>query len=517
MRRVGAWVLVAAATFAAVAWQIATGVGLSDGVFAYPLDDTYIHLTIAKNLARLGVWAINPADPTSASSSPLWTLALGVIGFLGVSFDYLPLAGNLLAALGLLIVADQYLQDAGLPVVLRGVALLVLSIMAPLPSLIVMGMEHTLQAAACVLYLLALRRSDRAPWRRVAMVSAALMPMIRFEILVVVMLGAATQWRQSRRYALLLAAAGATAVVLFAGLSLALGWEWLPNSVLVKGADSRTLELRWAQAGENLRRYRELAWLAGAAGVLALLRLIAAPYRHAVWLVVGTLTVHSFAAPPNDQYRYDAYVEVLVVLMFSAAWWNAATRWADARAIVRLAVAAGLALAAVIAAVDSYPRARMLVKTPLAMRNIADQQGQTVRFIRDHLTIGGPVVVSDIGWVAYAGGRDVVDFFGLGDSVIAHARIHGRYNQRLLADRAEQAGAQVAILHALPHIPRSWIRVAEAQISGNVVSGSDTVSVYATTVGAADTLRRDFAQFAKTLPDRTVARLVTAAGTVRLN
>lgn len=507
MRRAGAWVLVAAVTFAAVAWQIASGVGLSDGVFAYPLDDTYIHLTIAKNLARLGVWAINPADPTSASSSPLWTLALGAIGFLGVPFDYLPLAFNLIAAIVLLIVADEYLKDAGLPVAPRILALLALAVMAPLPSLIVMGMEHTLQAAVCVLYLLALGRSDRAPWRRVAIVCAAVMPLIRFEILVVVMLGAATQWRTSRRYAMSLAAVGASAVALFALLSVTLGWEYLPNSVLIKGAYSRTLSQRLSQAGDNLRFYRELIWLAGSVGVLALLRLTAMSYRHAAWIVVGTLAVHSLAAPPNDQYRYDAYVEVLIVLVFAAAWWNAAALWAGRAAIVRMSTAVVLALAAVIAAFDAYPRARMLVKTPIAMRNIADQQGQTVRFVRDYLTVGGPVMISDIGWVAYAGGRPVVDFWGLGDSVIAHARITGGYNRELLAARAAQEGAQVAILHALPHIPDSWIRVAEARIADNVVSGSDTVIVYATTPGAVDAIRGDFEKFAKTLPRRTVTTL----------
>ena len=44
----------------------------------FPLDDSWIHQTLARNLAAHGQLAINPGEPVAASTSPLWSLALAV-------------------------------------------------------------------------------------------------------------------------------------------------------------------------------------------------------------------------------------------------------------------------------------------------------------------------------------------------------------------------------------------------------------------------------------------------------
>jgi len=47
----------------------------------FPLDDTWIHLTYARNLAQYGEWAFIPGKPSAGSTAPLWS-ALLAIGFL---------------------------------------------------------------------------------------------------------------------------------------------------------------------------------------------------------------------------------------------------------------------------------------------------------------------------------------------------------------------------------------------------------------------------------------------------
>ncbi len=47
----------------------------------FPLDDSWIHLTYARNLAVYGEWAFQPGKPSAGSTSPLWTGLLS-IGFL---------------------------------------------------------------------------------------------------------------------------------------------------------------------------------------------------------------------------------------------------------------------------------------------------------------------------------------------------------------------------------------------------------------------------------------------------
>lgn len=47
----------------------------------FPLDDSWIHLTYARNLAMYGEWAFQPGRPSAGSTAPLWTGLLS-IGFL---------------------------------------------------------------------------------------------------------------------------------------------------------------------------------------------------------------------------------------------------------------------------------------------------------------------------------------------------------------------------------------------------------------------------------------------------
>jgi len=47
-----------------------------NGRLGFPLDDPWIHLTFARNLARGWGFAFNQGQPVQGSSAPLWTLVL---------------------------------------------------------------------------------------------------------------------------------------------------------------------------------------------------------------------------------------------------------------------------------------------------------------------------------------------------------------------------------------------------------------------------------------------------------
>jgi hypothetical protein len=69
----------------ALACIVSAGLYLSiSGLFyriGFPLDDAWIHLTYARNLAEYGEWAFQPGYPSGGSTSPLWTVLLS-IGFI---------------------------------------------------------------------------------------------------------------------------------------------------------------------------------------------------------------------------------------------------------------------------------------------------------------------------------------------------------------------------------------------------------------------------------------------------
>ncbi len=59
-----------------------------------PLDDAWIHFQFARNLARGDGMSFNPGEPTSGSTSPLWTVLLAGAYLLGCDF---PVAGQVLS------------------------------------------------------------------------------------------------------------------------------------------------------------------------------------------------------------------------------------------------------------------------------------------------------------------------------------------------------------------------------------------------------------------------------------
>jgi 4-amino-4-deoxy-L-arabinose transferase-like glycosyltransferase len=77
-RRVDALLLIA--SFLLVAFYVMTaGSG-------FPLDDSWIHQTYARNLAQNGEWAFVPGEPSAASTSPLYTVLLAIGYIVGLPY-----------------------------------------------------------------------------------------------------------------------------------------------------------------------------------------------------------------------------------------------------------------------------------------------------------------------------------------------------------------------------------------------------------------------------------------------
>ena len=75
-RRVDPRIIIAVAAFVAVLFYLL----VSDWIFriGFPLDDTWIHLTYARNLAQHGEWAFRLGERSAGSTAPLWTFLLGI-------------------------------------------------------------------------------------------------------------------------------------------------------------------------------------------------------------------------------------------------------------------------------------------------------------------------------------------------------------------------------------------------------------------------------------------------------
>jgi hypothetical protein len=70
---------------------------LGYGVTGFPLDDAWIHQTYARNLAATGQWAFAPGQASAGSTSPLWSLLLGLGYWLGLPYQAWTFALGILA------------------------------------------------------------------------------------------------------------------------------------------------------------------------------------------------------------------------------------------------------------------------------------------------------------------------------------------------------------------------------------------------------------------------------------
>jgi hypothetical protein len=77
--RIEPWIILALGALVAVLFYLI----VSEVVFqiGFPLDDAWIHLTYARNVAQHGAWAFRLGQHSAGSTSPLWTALLS-IGFL---------------------------------------------------------------------------------------------------------------------------------------------------------------------------------------------------------------------------------------------------------------------------------------------------------------------------------------------------------------------------------------------------------------------------------------------------
>ena len=104
------WAGIAVAAFAALvaASEWLLGQSLCGWEFCYPLDDTYIHMALARQLATSGTWGLEPGVPVFASSSPLWTVILAMVFKIFGARDWIPLILSYAFAFGSVFGHDPY-------------------------------------------------------------------------------------------------------------------------------------------------------------------------------------------------------------------------------------------------------------------------------------------------------------------------------------------------------------------------------------------------------------------------
>lgn len=408
------------------------------GAPGFPLDDSWIHLQFARNLAAGAGFSYNPGVPVAGSTAPLWTLLLGAgAGVASASLAMAKVVG-IVATVGAALVTRRAAlawgarSDVALP------ASIALLWMGPIVWGALSGMEVSLAALLVAAALLS-HAHDRP---LASAVCAALAVLARPEALLLVPFLAAARPLTLRRVAVF---AVVTIVVVAPAIlfSLATAGTPYPATAAAKvegglvgwlGGVREPAALTWIR--RPLAFFTEwIVWLATTHWLLplALVPALMLTWRHAgraLGLVALSLVAHPlgmallapYRGPAFQEGRYSIHLLPLAVLIVAVAL-GSRGRGApaplltdppipappDARrrawmgalgGIVWLAVAVG----ALVPAATRYG---------WAVQNINAMQVHLGRWVDAQLPKTARIALNDIGAITFFSRREVIDLMGL--------------------------------------------------------------------------------------------------------
>jgi arabinofuranosyltransferase len=403
------------ALFAARERQIA-------GASGFPLDDAWIHLQFARNLAEGAGFSFNPGVPVAGSTAPLWTLLLGA-GAVAFSPSLgMAKAFGIAATLGAAILTRRAALAWGARADVALVAAVALLWTGPVAWGALSGMEVALAAFLVAAALLA-HAHDRLLTSSACAALAVLARPEAFLLIPLFVLARRLTLRRAAAFALVTVVTVAPAALFslwtvgtlypataaakvegglvgwLGGVNepAALTWIWRPWTFLTEWIGWLTathwllplalipgLVFVWRRAGRALGAVA-LALLAHPFGMALL-----APYR----------------GPAFQEGRYSIHLLPLVVLTLAVALGATAPPvpqrnfWVRTVAVVWL----GIAVVSLVPAATRYG---------WAVQNINAMQVHLGRWVDTNLPRTARIAANDIGAIAYFSRREVIDLMGL--------------------------------------------------------------------------------------------------------
>jgi hypothetical protein len=317
-------------------------------------------------------------------------------------------------------------------------------------------------------------------------------------------------------------------------VSVANGWRWLPNSVLVRvGAQdagiTNSMEsiifVPWTSphfgkfilgGWDALLSAPYLAVLLGASLLVLVISLIRSrrfwKQEHVILIAyILTALAHLQFGRIGHFYRYDAYLVALGVFvlafsaagLFSALWqWMASSRTKAIRGGIVLLFTLQLTIPLLTRSFLALPL------IPKASQNIYQQQYQMGLFLQRYYD-GKTVAANDVGAICFLADIHLVDLVGLASADIYRLKELHEFDTDRVLRLCDARHVNIVVAYAvwlefegLSGYQREWKQVGAWKIDDNVVCGSNIVSFYAVHEAEKQRLSKSLQSFSMTLPPR---------------
>jgi hypothetical protein len=492
-------------------------VAMTHGTLTYIIDDTYIHLTMARNFAEHSTWGMVPGEFESSSSSPGWVMFLGIfVKAVPAIAEWWPLIINAVCCMGILAIF-AYKQDL---IAVRGwsmwriAGVLLLPSVLFLPGLIQLGMEHSLHTLLVLILLLQFERmtAGELPARRILAYSCLLLAItaLRLESAFLALgMGLVLVWpvakevvkrhfaaiRSRRVVAFTISGLIPAAVIGTIGyIDLSHGQYFLPNSIVEKTQllNSGVLGSLLPRPGWFWQNISQDPFMIAVIlfGIAAIAQRVRLRQVWIAWLVAALL--HATYAQFGWYERYQAYLLIAGVLLTlrtlpEIRWFEVSHRRVTAYAM----------LFAVLPLIKFWS----IYNAPSAAYAQYAHQNQTGQFLARYYN-GQTVMINDIGHVTWLHSGGLVDMWALGSFEVLKSQHDGYYNSDFAARLAAEHDVAV-VAEASPSfdffVPKGFVRVADWRVGGGDPRWS-SIAFWAPNQEAARAMRRNMQQFVAGAP-----------------
>jgi len=502
---------------------------INDSHLIYALDDPYIHMSIAKNLIKYGVWGINKYEFVSVSSSPFWTILLSIIYLIFGVKDYIPFVLNIIIANLIIIYTYLILKKFKISNLLTFITLILIIFITPMPTLIFIGMEHLLHIFF-ILFFLKLFIEIFYSNQNISSLKIylfyivnSILPLIRYESLFLLPpLIIFLLYKRKIKFLINILIFIFVPIIIFGLISKNYGGFFIPNSLILKNGINLESLLKYIFLKNFKLIYRnKVIYFQILISFFILIFYIMKTKEFFIkevtinFIFIILAIIHSILIRNEQLYRYDAYIvfiglfsifssiELLISIFIKIIFVSIkkiinsikidkkSTKFDFKNVLSLLLIIIFVSVFTNIVyenskkiiypfyfrATDSYK------KIVVATNNIYKQQFQMAKFIK-YFYNEEKIAINDIGAISYYTDVYIIDLVGLGNNELAKLKINKNYNSKNLLNILDREDINLIIIYDswfknfIKDLNLDYIKVCEWKINNNVVCGSDIVSFY---------------------------------------
>ena len=504
---------------------------LNDGNFVYAIDDTYIHMSISKNLANYNNWGINKDEFCSASSSILYSILISSLFRLIGPNELVPLWLNIsfsiIAICVVYWILHQYiLSDRSIFSIL-----IMFILITPLIPLSFKGMETPIQIALTLLFSFfavkglsneSFQQKGISKNEKILLILAPFITMVRYEgLFLLFVVFFLFLLRKKIIFSLILGLVGALPIGIFALISMLNGFFPFPTSVILKSApvlfnniitigffigDGILLYFFYFHVLKNKENWiqKKIVMIIFFSSLYLHLQFsVLSLYRHQAYLIgsaiiiLGILSWKKFSAKSLKLSKIKSKFNDKPLKVATNPV-SLKKKWAFLIILINMS------------------SAYVVFQTYLTIHNtnnIYNQQYQMAHFLNTYYD-NNVVMANDIGAINFYSEITCIDLWGLGSQETATARLNGNFTKEFLLYLGVKYNVSIAILfedwfivNGSSILPTEWIRVGTWQIPDNLACGSDTVTFYAIQDQELIFLRQYLEEFLPQLPEEVIQTL----------